>query len=239
MSAKQEMRPERIYLIRKKIIGVNELDTKSDSWQKERFQKNLNRFILPFAELLSFSFTNEEVLMVIRTHPEEIIRKLPKYVEDQKYELTASDLPLYLSGELGSIHNSKHNCAELDPCWVIRKKVSNFLHSFTIFFNRKNDRPDRLFRRKTWIEELDTDELVARKVVEVETEPIRQGDEREPEECGNTLKETLQGEMKRVSIPRLRALFGSDLSMLRARVLSEVKILKEILDIRKTSSLLS
>lgn len=127
------MRPERSYLIRKKIIGINELDTDSDSWQKERFQKNLNRFILPFAELLSFSFTKGEVLMVIRTHPEEIIRKLPKYVEDQRYELKAWDLPKYLAGELGPIHNSKHNCAELDPGWVIRKKVSNFLHSFTIF----------------------------------------------------------------------------------------------------------
>lgn len=157
MSVKLEMRPERTYLIRKKIISVNQLNTEPEGWQNDRFQKNLNRFILPFAKLLSFSFTQAELLIVIHTHPEEIIRKLPKYVDDQKYELTPSDLPKYLAGELGPIHNSKHNCSELDPGWVIRKKLSNFLHSFTIFFNQESGRPDRLFSRNTSIEELDTE----------------------------------------------------------------------------------
>lgn len=227
MDVQLKMRPERIYLIRKKIIGINELNTDSIGWQNERFQRNLNRFILPFAELLSFSFTKGEVLMVIQTHPEEIIRKLPKYVEDQKYELKASDLPKYLSGELGPIHNSKHNCSELDPSWVIRKKVSNFLHSFTIYFNRANSRPDRLFCRKTWIEELGSNKETIQKVVEVESEPIRQGDNRNPEECCNTLGEIMKGEMTRVSIHRLKMIFGGDILHLKARVLSEIEKLRK------------
>lgn len=226
MSTKLEMRPERTYLIRKKIIGINQLDTEPDGWQNERFQRNLNRFILPFAELLSFSFTKGELLMVIHTHPEEIIRKLPKFVEDQKYELKASDLPKYLAGEMKPIHNSKHNCSELEPGWVIRKKVSNFLHSFTIFFNRANDRPDRLFCRKTWIEELETGDKIREKIVEVETEPIRQWNKEELEECCNTLKEIVLGDSTRVSITRLKLLFGSDLALLGARVLSEINQLR-------------
>lgn len=230
MDAQAIMRPERIYLLRKKIIGANQLNTDADGWEKERFQENLNRFILPFAELLSFSFTKEEVLMVIRIHPEEIIRKLPKYVEDQKYQLLASDLPKYLSGELGPIHNSKHNCENLDPCWVIRKKVSNFLHSFTIFFNRLYARLDRLFRRKTWIEELDSEELIRRKIVEVETEPIRQGDERKPEECGNTLAEILNGDMTRVSIPSLKKLFGNKFTQLKKKIWIEINRIQSSLE---------
>lgn len=171
------------------------------------------------------------MLILIHTHPEDVIRKLPKFVEDQKYELQASDLPQYLSGELGPIHNSKHNCADLDPGWVIRKKVSNFLHSFTIFFNRENGRPDRLFCRKTWIEELKTEKKIIQKVVEVETEPIRQGDSRNPEECCNTLAEILKGEMTRVSISRLIALFKGNLKML------SVKVRNEIAKIRKSQNL--
>jgi hypothetical protein len=228
MQTQTMMLPEHVYLIRKKIISVNQLVSQSKGWEEDRLRVNLNRFILPIAELLAFSFTQNEILLVMRIHPEKIIRNLPKFVEDQKYFLTAGLLPDYLSGNLGLIHNSTHNCSELDSSWVIRKKISNFLHSFTIFYNRKNKRQDRLFARKTHIEELTTDEEIRQSIVKVEIEPVIQGDKRDPEDCGNSLRETLRGELNRIFIPSLQNLFGNDLRELLEKIASELKDFKLI-----------
>ena len=228
MRIAEKLEPEKMYFIRKHVIPWNEVTATGIS--NEIMRRNINRFILTFAELIHFGLTETEVLLVIKMHPEEVIRKLPRKVRHQRYVLEVEDLEDYLAGKMPPLHTLKDEnktCMHLDPCWVLRKKVSNFLHSFTKIFNHKCGHWDRMFVRYTGIWEVENVEEVRKCIEEVSIAHTLMGDRTSPEKyVACTLRDLAQGGSRHIDATRISAILGESISSLVARVLCVWKKLR-------------
>lgn len=171
------------YIFSKRIIEKNRW---TSSYRKVRMVEaafeRLNHFILPIAEVLSFVMVGNRLTIVLKVHPEEIIRQLPRQKKHMTYRLTTQHLNDYLTGKLGSpAGKGAATCEDIPVHVTIRKKLANFLQSFTILYNRLSNRSDRLSARKTDIIHLENEAEIRNAIVESQLAPVVQKEANKPD----------------------------------------------------------
>jgi hypothetical protein len=153
-----------LYLFHKRCIQKNNYKHFKDA--DKVFRENIQKQLLPIGRVISFVITKWAIEVLIRLHPEHIIKNVPRLVCDQIITLTAEMLDQYVSGEikLHEITEPDELCIAQDVHTTVIKKVGNFLQSFTLQYNRALKRSCRLTKRKhEWfsVEEDEVQEIIA------------------------------------------------------------------------------
>jgi putative transposase len=98
MKKQDEFIPGQYYHV---IMKANHQDVLfKDSLDKSAFLHRICRFILPCAEVISYVLLSNHVHLLIRPHPEAILRKLPLQLHEISHGLTATQLEEYLLGKV-------------------------------------------------------------------------------------------------------------------------------------------
>lgn len=137
-----------LYLFHKRCIQKN--NYKHFKNADKIFRDNIQKQLLPIGRVISFVITKWSIEVLIRLHPEHIIKNVPRLVCDQIITLTSEKLDQYLSGEI-ELHNITEPaklCVGQNVHTTVIKKVGNFLQSFTLQYNRALKRSCRLTKRK-------------------------------------------------------------------------------------------
>lgn len=173
MKAVKELSPEKTYLIIKEIIGINTwYKSKSKTLAINQASLNLKRFFLPIGEVLSFELIKDRMIFEVKFHSAGILAALPRQIKHQEYILEADMLPDYLAGKLNPIAMEGMPTYKGEKSSIIlRKKIANFLQSFTIWFNKEFHRKDRLSARKTEMYLLESDEEICKAMINMKVVP--------------------------------------------------------------------
>lgn len=182
MKVTKQLECGKTYIFSKRIIEKNRW---TSSYRRNRMIKaayeRLNHFILPIAEVLSFVLVGNRLTIVLKVHPEEIIRQLPRQKKHMTYRLTTDHLCDYLSGKLGSpAEKGAATCSDIPVHVTVRKKLANFLQSFTILYNRLSHRSDRLSARKTDIVQLESESEIRNAIAQSQLAPVIQKESKNP-----------------------------------------------------------
>lgn len=213
--------PSQTILFRKKIIGINQWTGKRDSTKviKEAYER-VKVFLLPVGHILAFNLIEDTLHNVIQFHPESIIQNLPRCRRDMTYVLTVEKMEDYLTGTLPPLAESEaKTCKHQAACQTIRKKLANFLQSFTIRINKMRKRNDRLSARKTLMVILETEEEIKNTITDLQVLGPLMGEMTHPEksESGIMNRKALFRQ-ETISYPKIYALFGGTFTGLEKAV---------------------
>jgi hypothetical protein len=166
--------PENYYLFIKDFLDPNTILKRGKvSWAIQKPVENLIRFFLPMAHVLGFCITDTQLIIVFKFHPEKIIRKLPRQVKHMNYQLKETNLEDYLQGKMPIIcKKGETDCQSGKIEYHLTKKISNFLHSFTIHYNSQTNRSGCLFSRKTTFVQLDSKEEIQNAIAQTQNIPV-------------------------------------------------------------------
>lgn len=223
MIERRVLEPEKTYLFTKEIIATNQMfPGNKRKWAIEMGRENLSRFLLPIGHIMSFTVVRNKLLFVIKIHPEEVLRKVPKFVKDQAFRLEVKTLDQYIRGELQNIALPQTQTYELtDLAVAIRKRFANFLQSFTIRYNKQYNRRDRLSARPTGIYEIQGDEDLKQILLEIQNTPLIHGDNRDLDKCEtNSFHLDRKDVRKVVSWQRVVDLFNGEMQNFQSEVKS-------------------
>jgi hypothetical protein len=179
--------PGNYYLYSKDFLDPHSVIKRGKvSWALEKPVENLVRFFLPMAHVLGFCLTENQLVIILKFHPENIIRKLPRQVKHMDYQLKETDLEAYLQGKMPPICKEKEaDCSTGEIHYHLTKKISNFLHSFTIKYNSQTNRSGCLFSRKTTLMQLETKEEIQNAIAQTQNIPVIQENKIHPESYKN------------------------------------------------------
>lgn len=203
--------PSQTILFRKKIIGINQWTGKKDSQIiiREAYER-VKVFLLPVGEILAFNLVEDTLHIVIQFHPESIIQNLPRYRRDMAYVLTVERMEDYLNGSLPPLAESEiKTCKHQAACKTIRKKLANFLQSFTIRINKMRRRNDRLSARKTLMVNLETEEEIRNTITELQVLGSLMGEKTPPEKSeSGIMNRQAPFRQETISYRKIFTLFG-------------------------------
>jgi putative transposase len=98
MKKQDEFIPGQYYHV---VMKANHQDILfKDSKDKAAFLYRVCKFVLPCAEVFSYVLLSNHVHLLIRPHPEGILRKLPLQLHEISHNLNAAQLEDYLLGKL-------------------------------------------------------------------------------------------------------------------------------------------
>ena len=179
--------PGNYYLYRKDFLDPHSVIKRGKvSWALEKPVENLVRFFLPMAHVLGFCLTETQLIIVFKFHPEKIIRKLPRQVKHMNYQLKETDLETYLQGKMPPICKKEEaDCRSGKIAYHLTKKISNFLHSFTLKYNSQTNRSGCLFSRKTTLMLLETREEIQNAIAQTQNIPVIHEKKTHPESYKN------------------------------------------------------
>lgn len=232
MKAVKELSPEKTYLIIKEVIGINTwFGSKSKTWASKQANLNLKRFFLPIGEILSFELIEDRMIFQIKFHSAEILEALPRQVKHQEYTLEADVLTDYLAGKLNPIAMEGKPTYKGEKCSIIlRKKIANFLQSFTIWFNRKFRRKDRLSARKTEIYLLESEDEIRNSMINMKVVQYYSREKRNPKKCKTTfVKKTNREFNNSICYYRVAELFSGNLENFHLKVRNIFEKIMQIL----------
>lgn len=203
--------PSQTILFRKKIIGINQWTGKRDSARviREAYER-VKVFLLPVGHILAFNLIEDTLHVVIQFHPESIIQNLPRCRRDMAYVLTVERMEEYLKGSLPPLAESEaKTCKHQAACQTIRKKLANFLQSFTIRINKMRRRNDRLSARKTLMVSLETEEEIRNTIAELQVLGPLMGEKIPPEKSeSGIMNRNASFRQETISYKKIYALFG-------------------------------
>lgn len=217
------------YIFSKRIVERNRW---TSSYSKVRMVdaafERLNHFILPIAEVLSFVMVGNRLTIILKIHPEEIIRQLPRQKKHMTFRLTTHQLTDYLSGKFGSpAEKGAATCKDIPVHLTIRKKLANYLQSFTILYNRLSKRSDRLSARKTEIVELENEAEIRNAIAQSQLAPIIQKEANNPKSGdGNILKPNTRIKQEAIHYQGIVKLFWGKFKYFEQEVFRLFELLK-------------
>jgi len=208
------LQASKTYLIRKEVMKNTSLYFSTKD--RDVMVYDLQRFILPIGHVLAFSFTPRGLAMVVQFHSEEVLRRLPRKVCDQKFLLNASNLDTYLTNADNGFHNTEFNCSEQKAEDILKKKVSNFLHALAIAYNFAYLRKDRLSHRKLDYTLLESVDEIRQSVARVVSFPVEHGECKYPEKSRySSIQDTFATRSDVLSLSLLHEIFDSGMESLR------------------------
>lgn len=185
MKKVEQPSPDNYYIFVKKFLDPHAVIQRGEvSWAIQKPVENLGKFFLPMAYVLGFSIVDSQLIIVFKFHPEEIIRKLPRMVRHMNYTLCETEMQEYLSGKMPPIcRKDKQDCQEGKIEYHLLKKISNYLHSTTIHYNKHISRDGCLFARKANLYLLETEDEIQNAIAQTQIVPLIFGDKNPPEKC--------------------------------------------------------
>jgi hypothetical protein len=231
MIEQKNLKPGSTYLFTKEILGINIwFPNNQRQWAVSTGRKNLGIFLLPIGKVLGFTIVKNKLLIVIEFHSREVLEKVPRASKDQAYLLTAHDQDRYISGELPPIALEESPTYEGENLSVaLRKRLANFLQSFTIQYNRHYGRKDRLSARYSGIFELEGEEDIKKVLTELQNTPLIHEDRRSLEACNTNTFDLEDKEIRKViSYRKVMELFGGTIKAFQDAARQVRKRLEEI-----------
>jgi len=208
------LQASKTYLIQKEVMKNTSLYFSTKD--RDVMVYDLRRFILPLGHILAYSFTSRGLAMVVQFHSETVLRRLPRNVCDQKFLLSASDLDTYLSDEASGFHNTEYICSEQTAEYILKKKVSNFLHALTIAYNYTYLRKDRLSHRKLDYTLLETRADIRQSVANVLNQPVKYGECKHPEKSRySSIQDTFATYSDVLNLSLLHEIFDAGMESLK------------------------
>lgn len=232
MEAVKELAPEKTYLIIKEVIGINTwFGSKSKTLASKQASQNLKKFFLPIGEVLSFELIKDRMIFQIKFHSAEIIAALPRQVKHQEYILEADMLADYLAGKLKPMAmEGKPTCASEKSSTILRKKIANFLQSFTIWFNKEFHRKDRLSGRKTEMYLLESEDEIRNSMINMKVVQYLAGDKRNPKKCGSNFMKKKDKEFNNsICFYKVAELFSGNLENFHLKVIIIFEKIRQVL----------
>jgi hypothetical protein len=221
MIESKRLEPEKTYLLTKEILSNNQMfPCNRIKWTVETGRETIGRFLLPIGHILNFTMVQNKFLIVIKIHSENVIKKVPRMVKNQAYRLEAKSLNQYTQGELEDIALPGSPTYEnRDLCKSIRKRFGNGFQSFSIKYNRRFNRKDRLSARPTGIYEIQGEEDLKQLLLEIQNSPLVHGDKSDLEYCETNSYHIDRKEIQKViSWQRVIELFRGDINTFKMEV---------------------
>lgn len=232
--------PDNHYVFVKKFLDPHAVIQRGEvSWAIQKPVENLGKFFLPMAYVLGFSIVDSQIIIVFKFHSEEIIRKLPRFVKHMNYNLCETEMQDYLSGKLDPIcRKDKQDCQEGKIEYHLLKKISNYLHSTTIHYNKHIKRDGCLFARKAELYLLETESEIQNAIAQTQIVPLIYGDKNTPEKCKtNSIKAWTEEHKTFICWTKIGELFadskGGLMGMVREiykRIYKEFKDLSQLIN---------
>lgn len=173
MKHQSEFQPGQHYHV---VMKANNHDLLfKDSGDKTVFLDRICRFILPCAEVTSFVLMDNHVHLLLRVHPEQVLRKLPIQLHLAYNTLTAADMEDYLRGKTeirfpketkpyqGSLHKLLVSC------------IRGLKISYKSWYNNKYQASGTLWSRKKANVLLPNEEDVYRTIAYIHNNPVQHG----------------------------------------------------------------